>query len=107
MKFTLSRTKKYIEAVQKRLNAPSKEVGKNYINFIDSSNKTIIGFYFEYSEDVYTLTDVYYDGDYYPLVQNKVISLEKMIKAVEKAEIDACIRASLEGQFADYEDSLA
>jgi len=106
MTFSANRVKKYIEAVSKRLNA-SLETGKDFVSFIDENSKTIIGFYFEISNDVFTLTDLYYNGDYYPLKANKMFSLNKMIKAVEKAERAAIIQANVEEQFADYEDSLA
>ncbi len=107
MKLSLSRTKKYIEAVQKRLKASSKEVGKNYVNFIDASNKTIIGFYFESDGDNFTLVDLYFENDFYPVVQNKVFSLKKMMKAVEKAAIKRCMQENMATMFEEYENSLA
>ena len=107
MQFKLDRVKKYIEATEKRLKASSKEVGENYVNFINESKKTIIGFYFEFNDDVFTLTDLYYKSEFYPLERNKVFSLKKMMKAVKREEIRLCEQENIRDKFEEYEDSLA
>ncbi len=107
MQFKIDRVKKYIEAAQKRLKATDKEVGENYVNFINESKKTIIGFYFEFNDEVFTLTDLYYNSEFYPLEKNKVFSLKKMMKAVEKEEIRLCEQENIRAKFEEFEDSLA
>jgi len=106
MTFTANRVKKYIEAVQKRLKATDKEVGRDYVNFINENNKTIIGFYFEIDNNVYTLTDLYYNNDFYPLVKNKAFSLKAMMKAVNRAERKRCMQENMAVSFEEYENSL-